>query len=90
MMVTLKRVVLDVLKPHQPDALAFCKELALLGTDYRVSLNVDEMDENTQTLQLEIRGESIDLGPIEEAIARMGASVHSVDQVEVLNEPDEE
>ena len=89
-MITLKRVVLDVLKPHQPDALAFCRELAQLGPDYRVSLNVDEMDENTQTLQLEICGNAIDLKPIEEAIAKMGASIHSVDQVEVLNEPTEE
>ena len=80
--------MLDVLKPHQPDALVFCKELAQLGVDYRVSLRVDEIDEETQTLQLEIRGESIELGPIEEAIARMGASVHSLDEVEVVNEPD--
>ena len=85
-MVTLKRVVLDVLKPHQPDALAFCSDLALLGADYRVSLNVEEMDENTQTVRLEIRGAAIDLAPIEAAIADMGASVHSLDQVEVLNE----
>lgn len=84
-MITVKRLVLDVLKPHQPDALAFCKELAELGDGYRICLKVDEIDENTQTLQLEISGESIELGPIEETIARMGASVHSVDQVEVLN-----
>jgi hypothetical protein len=86
-MITVKRLVLDVLKPHQPDALVFCKELAQLGVDYRVSLRVDEIDEETHTLQLEIRGESIELGPIEEAIARMGASVHSLDEVEVVNEP---
>ena len=89
-MITVKRLVLDVLKPHQPDALAFCSELAQLGPDYRVSLNVDEMDENTQTLQLEICGNAVELGPIEEAIANMGASIHSVDQVEVLNETMEE
>ena len=89
-MITVKRLVLDVLKPHQPDSLAFCRELAQLGPDYRVSLNVDEMDENTQTLQLEICGNDVELGPIEEAIANMGASIHSVDQVEVLNETAEE
>ncbi len=89
-MITVKRLVLDILKPHQPDALAFCKELAKLKPGYRVSLSLEEMDDNTQTLQLEICGEAIDLGPIEEAIAGMGGSVHSVDQVEVLNEQDEE
>ena len=89
-MVRLKRVVLDVLKPHQPNALAFCNAIAALGNDYRVCLNVDEMDENTQTLQLEISGEAIELEPIEAAIANMGASVHSIDQVEVQNQQDED
>ena len=86
-MIAVKRLVLDVLKPHQPDALNFCRELAQLGPGYRVSLSLEEMDDNTQTLQLEIRGDAIDIAPIEEAIVRMGASIHSVDQVEVLNEP---
>ena len=54
-MVTVKRVVLDVLKPHQPNALDFCQEIARLGADYKVCLAVEEMDENTQTLQLEVR-----------------------------------
>ncbi len=87
-MIAVKRLVLDVLKPHQPDALSFCKELAQLGDGSRVSLSLDEMDDKTQTLQLEISGVAVDIAPIEEAIARMGASIHSVDQVEVLNEPD--
>lgn len=85
-MVTLKRLVLDVLKPHQPNALDFCRRIAGLGADYQVCLNVEEVDENTQTLSVEIRGGDIDMVAIEEAIADMGASLHSVDQVEVHNE----
>jgi len=85
-MVTVKRVVLDVLKPHQPGALEFSRELASLGEGYRVFLEVEEMDEDTQTLRLEICGESLDLAPIEAKIANLGASIHSVDQVEVFNE----
>lgn len=85
-MITLKRIVLDVLKPHQPNALDFCREIAGLQEGYRVFLTVQEVDEETQTLQLEIRGQSIDLGPIESAITGMGGSLHSIDQVEVLNE----
>ena len=85
-MITVKRLVLDVLKPHQPGALEFCRQLAKLGEGYRVSLNVDEIDENTQTLRLEICGENVELESIENTISGMGASVHSVDQVEVLNE----
>ena len=89
-MITVKRLVLDVLKPHQPSAVDFCREIACLGRDYQVSLTVDEMDDNTQTLQLEVRGQALELEPIEAAITGMGASVHSVDQVEVHNEADED
>lgn len=84
-MLTVKRLVLDVLKPHQPNALDFCRRIAQLGADYEVCLNVEEVDENTQTLSLEIRGGDIDMEAVETAIADMGASLHSVDQVEVHN-----
>jgi hypothetical protein len=85
-MVNVKRLVLDVLKPHQPGALDFCQHIASLADDYQVCLTVDEVDENTQTLRLEIRGRSILLEPIEKAIAELGASLHSIDLVEVHNE----
>jgi hypothetical protein len=84
-MITVKRLVLDVLKPHQPGALDFCRQIASLGDDYRVCLAVEEVDEHTQTLRVEVRGQALALEPIERAIADMGASLHSVDLVEVHN-----
>ncbi len=87
-MVKVKRLVLDVLKPHQPGALEFCRQIAALGEGYRVCLQVDEVDENTQTLQLEICGEDLALESIERVIADMGASLHSIDLVEVHNPAD--
>jgi len=85
-MVLVKRIVLDVLKPHQPGALEFSRAIAVVGDGYRVCLTVVEMDEKTETLQLEVEGPSVDLEAIESAISGMGASLHSIDQVEVLNE----
>jgi hypothetical protein len=85
-MVLVKKVVLDVLKPHQPNALEFSRAIAIVGDDYRVCLTVVEMDEKTETLQLEIEGDSVDMDAIESAISSMGASLHSIDQVEVLNQ----
>jgi hypothetical protein len=88
-MVTIKRVMLDVLKPHQPNALEFSQAIARVGKDYRVCLTVLEMDEDTQTLQLEVEGSIIDFDAIEAAITSMGGSLHSIDQVEVQNEADD-
>ena len=87
-MVTVKRIMLDVLKPHQPDSLEFSQAIARAGGDYRVCPTVIEMDENTETLQLEVEGSSIDFTAIESAITSMGGSLHSIDQVEVQNESD--
>lgn len=85
-MVRVKRLVLDVLKPHQPDALEFTKALAGLGVDYRIKLTTTEMDERTQTLQVVIQGEDLDFERIQETIANMGASLHSIDEVEATGE----
>lgn len=86
-MAMLKRIVLDVLKPHHPNALDFARTLAGQGDGYRVNLTVAEMDEKTETLVVVIEGEDIQFDLIEEAIATMGGSLHSIDEVEVSGEP---
>ena len=59
-MVSVKRIVLDVLKPHQPNALEFCQAIAKVGVDYHVRLIVLEVDENTETLQIAVEGNAVD------------------------------
>ena len=88
-MVTVKRIMLDVLKPHQPNSLEFSRAIAKVGDDYLVCLTVLEMDENTETLQLEVEGNAIDFEAVESAITAMGGSLHSIDQVVVQNQTDD-
>jgi len=78
-----RKLVLDVLKPHQPDALDFSSALADLGADYRVKLTVTEVDKNTESTIVTIEGTDIHFDKIKAAIEKMGASVHSIDEVEV-------
>lgn len=87
-MVCVKRIVLDVLKPHQPNALEFTRAIAKTGVDYRVYLTVLEMDENTETVQIALEGKAIDFKAIQSAITDMGGSLHSIDEVEVQSETD--
>ena len=86
-MVSVKKIVLDVLKPHQPNALEFARAIASGGDDYHVGLTVLEVDENTETLQLVVEGGAIDFDTVQSTIENMGGSVHSIDQVEVESEP---
>jgi hypothetical protein len=87
-MISVKRVVLDVLKPHHPNALEFSQTIAAVGPDYRVWLTVSEVDENTETLQVVVEGDAIDFEAIQTAINSLGGSLHSIDEVEVLKRPD--
>jgi len=87
-MVKINRLVLDVLKPHQPNAIEFCRAIAIAGGDYQVRLLVLEMDEKTETLQLVVKGDTIDFEALQSAIADLGGSLHSIDEVEVCSEPE--
>ena len=82
-MPAITRVVLDVLKPHQPNALEFASALATLGDDYNVKLKVTEIDEKTESTVIILEAVSLDFNRIENAIIDMGGSVHSIDEVEV-------
>ncbi|MGD8782880.1 MAG: DUF211 domain-containing protein [Thioalkalispiraceae bacterium] len=86
-MVSVKRLVLDVLKPHDPNALEFSRTIAEVGSDYQVLLSVVEVDEKTETLMITIEGEAVDFDAIQAAITEMGGSLHSIDEVEVHSEP---
>ena len=86
-MARIRRLVLDVLKPHHPNALTFAASLADLAADCRVKLTVLEVDEKTETTSLVLEGQDIQFDLIVEAIERMGASMHSIDEVEVDSSP---
>ena len=86
-MSTLKRIVLDVLKPHHPNALAFAGAIADGSGGCRVRVTVTEVDEKTESTVVAIEGEDIPYRDIVDIIARLGASVHSIDEVEVSGAP---
>lgn len=87
-MVSVTRIVLDVLKPHQPNALAFSQAIAEVGYDYYVHLTVLEVDESTETIEIVLEADNIDFDAVQAAISDMGGSVHSIDEVEVHNDSD--
>jgi hypothetical protein len=85
-MATIRRIILDVLKPHHPNAYEFAMVLADLGNEYVVHLAVIEVDENTETVQLELKAPSIDFELVQAAIIEMGASLHSIDEVDACSQ----
>ena len=85
-MVSVKKIVLDVLKPHEPNALEFCQSIAKVGVNYHVRLIVLEVDKNTETLQITVEGNTVDFEAVQSIISEMGGSLHSIDEVEVQSD----
>jgi hypothetical protein len=83
-MARVKRLVLDVLKPHKPNTLEFARAIAASGEGCQVDIQVLEMDEQTETLQVMIEGDSLDFDQISSVIDENGASLHSIDEVSVV------
>lgn len=84
-MITVKKIVLDVLKPHKPNGLEFASLLSEKCPESIINLSVSAVDENTESVVLEIEGDNLEYDTILAAIQDMGGSVHSIDEVEVLN-----
>ena len=84
-MTTIRKLVLDVLKPHEPNAIDFCLGLASVGDAYQINLLVSEVDEKTETIVVTIEAPEINFSDISEIIQKMGASIHSIDEVDVCS-----
>jgi len=82
-MTTTRKIVLDVLKPHKPNGVDFATALAGLSPDYHVRLSVVEMDAKTESVIVVLEGKNIAFDTVSELIKKMGASIHSIDEVEV-------
>ena len=82
-MPAIKRIVLDVLKPHHPNALDLAAAIAALSPDYRVGLKVTAVDEKTESAVVTVEGGAIDFESVRDVITSLGATVHSIDAVDV-------
>ncbi len=77
----IKRIVLDVLKPHKPSLVEMSLRLSgLKGVD-GVSLTHDEVDQETESVKVTLEGSSINYSSVEETLRELGAVIHSVDLV---------
>jgi len=77
----IKRLVLDVLKPHHPSIVELSTRLSVLSGVSGVNLTLEEVDQETESIKITIEGNSIDYEVVQQTIAESGAVVHSVDSV---------
>jgi len=77
----IKRLILDVLKPHVPSIVELAKKLGDLEGISGVNISLREVDKDTDNVKITIEGENIDYEEVERVIEECGAVIHSVDGV---------
>jgi hypothetical protein len=80
-MAPVRRLVLDVLKPHDPSLVVFTEHLADLDGIEGVTSSLIELDKEVQNVKLTLEGEQLDLDAVTEAVEELSGTVHSVDVV---------
>ncbi|WP_406657993.1 DUF211 domain-containing protein [Methanolobus sp. ZRKC2] len=80
-MTGIRRLVLDVLKPHHPSIVEFSKILSVIDGVYGVNLSLYEVDQQTETVKITIEGENLDYEEIKNSIENLGAVIHSIDEI---------
>ena len=80
-MAQIRRLVVDVLKPHEPTTLTFTQQVAEAESVDGINATLIELDKEVQNVKLTLEGESIDYDAVEAIIEDAGGTIHSVDQV---------
>ncbi len=76
-----KRLVLDVLKPHEPSNLVLAKRLSELDNIDGVNVSLYEIDQNTENVKITIVGDDMSFEDIKMVIEELGAVIHSIDEI---------
>ena len=77
----IRRLVLDVLKPHNPSVVELSEALSHLKGVEGVNVIIYEIDQKVENAKVIIAGSSIDFESIKKKLEELGATIHSVDEV---------
>ena len=91
-MSNLRKIVLDVLKPHKPDIVEYSETLSGIKHVTGVSIFLNEVDQETENIKVIVEGRNLDYRAIRKAIEELAGSVHSIDAIyageEIIEEVD--
>ena len=80
-MTNIKRIILDVLKPHKPSILVLAEKVGGLDGISGVNISLEEVDAETDSVKITIEGTNIDYEKVKKQITECGAVIHSIDGV---------
>jgi hypothetical protein len=77
----IKRLILDVLKPHKPSIIELADRLGKLPGISGVNISLEEVDAETDSVKITIEGTDISYDAVNKEICECGAVIHSIDGV---------
>ena len=78
---SIKRIILDVLKPHAPSIIEVAERLSALEGISGVNISLEEVDAETDSIKITIEGNNINYENVKKEISECGAVIHSIDGV---------
>ena len=81
MKVSIKKLCLDILKPHKPNIVDLSAELCRIPGVHGAEIATHEIDKNTETIKLTLEGSNLDYTQICHTIEQSGGVIHAVNQV---------
>lgn len=76
-----RRLVLDVLKPHDPSILDLAQQLSELPGVEAVNISIYEIDRKVENAKITLEGTEIIYEQVRKVISDNGGTVHSLDEV---------
>ena len=80
-MAKIRRLVLDTLKPHEPNIIELANELSELEGVSAVNISIYELDRKVENAKITIEGDHISFEGVSQVIEDMGGVIHSIDEV---------
>jgi hypothetical protein len=77
----IRRLVIDALKPMEPNIIELAKVISLKPGVSAVNISMMEIDLKVENVKITIEGDEINYEEIRNLIEDMGGSIHSIDEV---------
>ena len=77
----IKRLVLDVLKPHHPGLIELAESLSNIPEVNGVNISLSEVDQDTETVKIVMEGSDINFTNVKKVLREYDSVVHSIDNV---------
>ena len=77
----LRRLVLDILKPHEPNIIEFAEQISESEGISAVNISIFEVDREVENAKITVEGDAIAYSQVFDLIRELGGTIHSIDEV---------